>query len=172
MQQPTHFTTSNAPLAHALSVVGFKLLAIWNDYTDATLDHLRMPDVKTAKANRRPGSLTYVFERSPELQPALDSWDEMGVALKASKPEPGNVGAMALPPEMRPDAMKVIRATMAGHDHFHALWLHVPARYVQHGKGDPVIVEDAATGGKTVTFPGVKIVSEGLSETDRKKILK
>lgn len=172
MSQQLHFTTSNAPLAHALSIVGFKLLTVWNDYTDATLDHLRMPDVKTAKANGRPGTLTYVFERREDLRAALDSWDEMGRALKATPPKASNVVAMAIPPEMAPDAMKIIRATMAGDTHFHALWRDMPARYVQHGKGDPVIVEDASIGAKTVTLPGVKIVSDGLSESDRKKILK
>lgn len=175
MQQVIHFTTQNAPLAEALTVVGFKLLDIWNVYTDARLDSIGMPTVATAKENGKPGILTYVFERTTQLQDALAAWDATGEHLK--KNDPKLITALQIPEDRIEDAIALVRFTMFAHKPFHALWRGVPALYKEEKGGEPTeTVEPRPDLGegwsqRVVTLPGFKVVSDNVSEEDRNKII-
>lgn len=163
VHKPLHFTTGNAPLAYALATVGFRLLAIWNRYTDPALDALKMPTATAAKAAGKPGNITYCFERRADLAATLAAWDAAGLALKAGDAINTNVEAA--------DAIAIVRATLYGHDPFFALWKTQPAIYLQVRDGEVTSDEDPETHVKVEHYPGLRIVSDGINEEDRKTVM-
>jgi hypothetical protein len=156
---PLHFTTQNQPLAYALCRVGFKLLAIWNRYTDERLNHLKMPTAEAARNAGKPGNIEYVFERRADLDAALKAWDATGVALKARHDVEADCEAA--------EAICIVRATLAGQDEFENAWRAFPAIYIRK-QGEAEIRDDGR--GKVGKLPGFKAVSSNLNEADRERI--
>ena len=161
MQQPLHFVTGNAPLAHALHAVGFKLLAVWNKYTDATLDHLKLPSVEAAMRSGKPGALEYVFERRDDLQAALDAWDAAGKAFEE--------GRVIESKSQAAEDIIIARATMRSHEPFHNLWKSIPGIYIA-ANGAAQKTEGAEQ--TTVSHPGFRIQNTAISEPDRIRLFK
>lgn len=167
MLEQIHFTTQNGKLAFALAAVGFKLLAVWNRYTDGKLESLGCATVEQAKAQNKPGHLTYVFEREPDLDAAIEAWNAAGKAL--------DEGSLPLNIQ-RTESIQIARAVMRMDEPFRQLWKQVPAMYVQT-EGEPKeetrVLETTATGDwvqRVVTYPGFRVVSDNISEADRNRI--
>lgn len=160
VQKPLHFVTQNAALAEALARVGFKLAAVRNVYTDAKLESLRMPNAMAAKAKGLPGHVSYYFEQRHDLGRALKAWDEAGIALDKKEPFTVQIDAV--------DAIPIIRAVMRGNQEFRDLWKTVDAQYLRmEGEAETEIAPD---GGKTVTLPGFKVISEKATPEEQAQI--
>lgn len=168
VSQPLHFVTQNRPLAHALTSAGFKLVVIWNRYTDATLDHLHVATAKEAKEKGFPGIITYAFERKPGLQAALDAWDEMGVSLKDRNAKKQGPVGFEWDEKNAVIAVAAARVVMNTERQFMGLWRSQPAIYLR--QVGEIKTEEDELGHKVETLPGFKAVSDGLTEAQRRKV--
>ncbi len=154
--QALHFTTGNEPLAYALKSVGFNYLGGWNNYTDARLDHLAMPDMATAIAKGKRGNVKFCFEYAPDLDAALENWDKVGEAIKKRENIPTEVE--------RSLAIAFVRIALSekGQKEWENEWKRFPAFYLQ--------ADDVTTGPASININGMKIIGSEMPDAQRSQM--
>lgn len=159
-RKPAPFVTDNEALALALQTAGVPAIECRNIYTKETLARLGFATARAAFEKGAKGTVTFTFERTPDLAEILAGWEEAETAHKARS----DAKADACTPR---EFGRLAGTLHLKRREFGQVWRKRSPLFIEQ-EGEAIRTEEGD--GYRITLPGMKICSIDAPEAVKRRL--